>query len=168
MSSGRPFALRAVITRSLRRPTTWSEGEWARSIPSAILDPPASGPAPAAVVPRGVRRSIPDESGGEGSWMSLPLAAAGAVLLALLELSVAPYLQIAGLKPDLVLIVVVSVASFSGLERAFAWAFVGGLMLDLLSAGPYRPVGATAFTLLIVAGLASITVRAFPSGRIAI
>jgi len=100
--------------------------------------------------------------------MSLPLAAAGAVLLALLELSVAPYLQIAGLKPDLVLIVVVSVASFSGLERAFAWAFVGGLMLDLLSAGPYRPVGATAFTLLIVAGLASITVRAFPSGRIAI
>jgi rod shape-determining protein MreD len=98
--------------------------------------------------------------------MSLPLAAAGAVVLALLELSVAPYLKIAGLKPDLVLIAVIVIASFAGLERAFAWAFVGGLILDLLSAGPYRPLGATAFTLLVVAGLASITVRAFPGGRV--
>ena len=100
--------------------------------------------------------------------MSLPLAAAGAVLVALVELSVAPYVEIAGLKPDLVLIAVVVIASFAGLERAMVWAFVGGLMLDLLSAGPYRPLGATSFTLLVVAGIAAFVVRAFPSGRIAI
>ena len=100
--------------------------------------------------------------------MSLPLAAAGAVVLALLELSVAPYLKIADLKPDLVLIAVVAIASVFGLERAIGWAFVGGLMLDLLSAGPYRPLGSTAFALLLIAGLAAATSRAFPSGRIAI
>jgi len=100
--------------------------------------------------------------------MSLPLAAAGAIALALLELSVSPYLRIAGLKPDLVLISVIAVASVFGLERAIGWAFVGGLMLDLLSAGPYRPLGATPFTLLVIAGLAAATSRFFPSGRIAI
>ncbi len=100
--------------------------------------------------------------------MSLSLAAAGAIALALLELSVSPFLSIAGLKPDLVLIAVIAVAAIFGLERAIGWAFVGGLMLDLLSAGPYRPLGATAFTLLVIAGLAAATSRLFPSGRIAI
>ena len=100
--------------------------------------------------------------------MNLPLAAAGVMVLALLELSVSPYLRIAGLKPDLVLIAVVAIGSVFGLERAIGWAFVGGLMLDLLSAGPYRPLGATAFTLLLIAGLAAATSRLFPSGRIAV
>jgi rod shape-determining protein MreD len=100
--------------------------------------------------------------------MSLPLAAAGAVVLARLELSVAPYLKIADHKPDLGLIAVVSIASVFGLERAIGWAFVGGLMLDLLSAGPYRPLGSTAFTLLLIAGLAAAISRALPSGRIVI
>src|SRR5438093_1626036 len=100
--------------------------------------------------------------------MSLPLAAAGAIVLALLELSVTPYLKIAGLKPDLLLIAVTAIASFYGLERAIGWAFVGGLMLDVLSAGPYRPLGATAFTLLLVAGLAAAMTRALPSGRIVV
>ena len=100
--------------------------------------------------------------------MSLPLAAGGAVVLALLELSVTPYVSINGLKPDLVLVAVIAIASILGLPRALGWAFVGGLMLDLLSAGPYRPLGATAFTLLLVAGLAAATSRLFPGGRVAV
>lgn len=99
--------------------------------------------------------------------MSLPLAAAGAIALALVELSVAPYLQVAGLKPDLVLVAVVTIASVFGLGRAIGWAFIGGLMLDLLS-GPDRPLGTTAFTLLLVAGLAAATSRVFPGGKMAI
>ena len=100
--------------------------------------------------------------------MSLPLAAAGAMALSLLELSVTPYLGIDGLKPDLVLIAVIAIASVFGLERAIGWAFVGGILLDLISAGPYRPLGATAFTLLLIAGLAAATSRFFPSGRVVI
>ena len=100
--------------------------------------------------------------------MSLPLAAGGAIALTLLELSVTPYLTVAGLRPDLVLIAVVAIAAVFGLERAIGWAFVGGVMLDLLSAGPYRPLGATAITLLLIAGLAAGTSRLFPSGRVAI
>ena len=50
--------------------------------------------------------------------MSLPLAAAGAIALALLELSVAPTLAVAGIVPDLVFISVVTIAAVFGLERA--------------------------------------------------
>lgn len=95
--------------------------------------------------------------------MSLPLAAAGAIVLALVELSVVPVVA-PGWAPDLVLIAVVPIGTIFGLERAVAWAFVGGLMLDLLSAGPYRPVGATAFTLLALAGLAAAAARLWPGG----
>jgi rod shape-determining protein MreD len=98
--------------------------------------------------------------------MSLPLAAAGAITLALIELSVVPYLVPPDLTPDLVLVAVIPIAAFFGLERALAWAFVGGLMLDLLSAGPYRPLGATAFTLLILAGLTAAAARLVPGGRV--
>jgi rod shape-determining protein MreD len=98
--------------------------------------------------------------------MSLPLAAAGAIALALLELSVVPTLAIAGLVPDLVFVAVVTVAAAFGLERALVWAFVGGLMLDLLSAGPYRPLGATPFTLLVVAAITAAAARVVPNGRV--
>lgn len=87
--------------------------------------------------------------------MSLPLAAVGAVVLALLEASVAPHLTVAGVKPDLVLIVVVVIAAVFGLSGAVGWAFVGGLMIDLLSPLDLRPLGASAFALLVVAALAA-------------
>lgn len=98
--------------------------------------------------------------------MSLPLAAAGAIALALLELSVAPTLAVAGIVPDLVFVSVVAIAAVFGLERALPWAFVGGLMLDLLSAGPYRPLGTTPFTLLIVGAVTAAVSRFVPNGRV--
>jgi rod shape-determining protein MreD len=98
--------------------------------------------------------------------MSLPLAAAGAIALALLELSVAPTLAVSGIVPDLVFVAVVPIAAVFGLEQALPWAFVGGLMLDLLSAGPYRPLGATPFTLLVVAAITAGAARLVPNGRI--
>jgi rod shape-determining protein MreD len=98
--------------------------------------------------------------------MSLPIAAAGAIALALLELSVAPIVAVAGIVPDLVFVAVVAIAAIFGLERALPWAFVGGLMLDLLSAGPYRPLGSTPFTLLVVAGVAAAGARVIPNGRV--
>ena len=85
--------------------------------------------------------------------MHLVIAAALAVVAALAEFTVVPYLKIgsAVLHPVLVLGVVWAIAG--GLEAALAWAFVGGLALDILG---QRPLGSSAFALLIAIGLASV------------
>ena len=94
--------------------------------------------------------------------MSLTLAAVGAVVAAVLQLTIVPYLGIAGAYPDLVLVVAVIVTFTWGVEAGFTIAFVGGLMIDLLAP---RPVGLTAFTLLVSTGLAAVIGRLVPRGR---
>jgi rod shape-determining protein MreD len=95
--------------------------------------------------------------------MSLTLAAVGAVVAAVLQLTIVPYLGIAGAYPDLVLVVAV-IATFTwSIEAGMTLAFVGGLMIDLLAP---RPVGLTAFTLLVSTGIAALIGRAIPRGRI--
>lgn len=90
--------------------------------------------------------------------MTLLLAAVGAVLTALLELTVGPYLRIgdASLHPVLILAVVVSIAI--GLETGLVWAFVGGLALDVLA---QRPLGSSTFALLLCVGSAYLLARSF-------
>lgn len=88
--------------------------------------------------------------------MTLLLAAVGAVVTALIELSVVPYLRIGSAQPHPVLVVGVIVAIAVGLEAGLAWAFVGGLALDLLAP---RPLGSTAFALLLCVGGASLLAR---------
>lgn len=88
--------------------------------------------------------------------MSLPVAAIGALLAALLETSVLPELTIGGLKPDLLLVMAVVVAMVIGFEDGLVWAFVGGLLVDALSG---RPLGATALALLLVTGMAALIAR---------
>jgi rod shape-determining protein MreD len=85
--------------------------------------------------------------------MTLLLAAVGAVVTALIELTVTPYLQIGSAQPHPVLVLGVIVAIAVGLEAGLAWAFVGGLALDVLA--PERPLGSTAFALLVCVGAAS-------------
>lgn len=89
--------------------------------------------------------------------VNLPLAAAGAVVAALSETSVLPELTILGAKPDLVLVMAIMAAMFIGTEEALMWAFLGGLMLDLLV--PERPAGATVFSVLVVTGIALVAAR---------
>lgn len=95
--------------------------------------------------------------------MSLPLAAVGAVLAALLESSVLPELTIAGAKPDVVLVMAVVAAMLVGVEEGLAWAFLGGLMLDLIL--PERPLGATTVALLVVIGITIAAVRVAGQSR---
>jgi rod shape-determining protein MreD len=83
--------------------------------------------------------------------MILTLTAVGSVVAALLELTLLPYVVVGGAHPHLVLVYVVVVAVVLGLEAGLASAFVGGLSLDLIAG---RPLGSSAFALLIVAGLA--------------
>lgn len=89
--------------------------------------------------------------------MSLPIAAAGAVVAALLETSVLTEVKIAGAQPDLVLVLAVVVTMVLGPEDGLVWAFLGGLMLDLLLPG--RPAGATTLALLVAVGLSVLLAR---------
>lgn len=86
--------------------------------------------------------------------MTLPFAALGALLAALIETTVLPELPIAGTQGDLVLALAIAAAMLLSAEDGLVWAFVGGLMLDMLI--PARPIGATTMTLLLVVGLAAL------------
>ena len=99
-----------------------------------------------------------DRAGGRDLWpsrrgstrsMTLLLAAVGATVMALLELTVGPYLRVGTSQPHLVLVLGVIVTVAIGLEAGLAWAFVGGLVLDVLA---QRPLGSTAFALLLCVG----------------
>ena len=90
--------------------------------------------------------------------MSIALAAVGAVVVALLETSVLPFVLIGGARPDLVLTFAVVATVTISAQSGYAWAFVGGLMLDLLSA-PARPLGSTMLSLLIAVGVAALAAR---------
>jgi rod shape-determining protein MreD len=86
--------------------------------------------------------------------MGPTFAAVGAGVAALLELTIASRYQIAGaqlLQVSLVFAIAVTVVY--GFEQGMAWAFVGGLCLDLLA---MRPLGASIFELLIAVALATV------------
>lgn len=67
-----------------------------------------------------------------GSFLSLPVLALAAVLQA----GVVPHIRFLGGGPDLVFLAVLAWAVYAPLEQAVLWAFVGGIMQDLLSAAP--------------------------------
>lgn len=56
--------------------------------------------------------------------------------VALLQSSLLPYLSWGGVRPDLVVMLVISWSLLRGAKEGLLWAFVGGLALDLLSATP--------------------------------
>ena len=88
--------------------------------------------------------------------MTLLLAAVGATVTALLELSVGPYLRVESTQPHLVLVLGVVVTVALGLEAGLAWGFLGGLVLDILA---QRPLGSTAFAMLLCVGAAYVLGR---------
>jgi rod shape-determining protein MreD len=88
--------------------------------------------------------------------MSLTLAAAGAVVAAVLELGLWPYVAIGGAHPHLVLVYVVILSVVLGLEAGLVAAFVGGLSIDLLAP---RPLGTTAFALILAAASSVVLAR---------
>ncbi len=90
--------------------------------------------------------------------MTLLLAAVGATVMALLELTVGPYLRFGTTQPHLVLVVGIVVTVGIGLEAGLVWAFLGGLVVDVLA---QRPPGSTAFTLLLCLGAAAGLSRFF-------
>jgi rod shape-determining protein MreD len=95
--------------------------------------------------------------------MGLLFAAIGATVAALLEASLVPYISVGDAGPHPVLLGGVIWTIVAGIDRGIAWAFVGGLVLDSLLG---RPLGGSAFALLVAVGLAAVVARPFPRLRL--
>jgi len=80
------------------------------------------------------------------------LAALGAAIAAVMEVTVASRIHVADAQPQIVLVIAILLTLVIGFEEGLAWAFVGGLFVDLLA---FRPLGSTIFGLLVVVGLAA-------------
>lgn len=88
--------------------------------------------------------------------MTLLVAAIAATVAALLESSVTQYLRVGDAQPHLVFVLAVVTTVAAGIDTGLVWAFVGGIALDTL--GP-RPLGTTAFALLITVALTALLAR---------
>ena len=88
--------------------------------------------------------------------MSLVLAAVGATVAALIQSSILPFTAAGGAGLDLVLVLAVVWTMTVGLEGGLIWAFLGGLIIDVLL---MRPLGLTAFVLLLAVGAAWLVGR---------
>ncbi len=83
--------------------------------------------------------------------MSLVLAAVGAAVAALVQATILPFAAPGGGGLDLVLVIAVVWTMALGLEGGLVWAFLGGLIIDVLL---MRPLGLTAFIDLLAVGAA--------------
>jgi rod shape-determining protein MreD len=90
--------------------------------------------------------------------LSLVLAAVGAAVAALIQSTVLPFAAEGGGGLDLVLVIAVVWTMALGLEGGLVWAFLGGLVIDVLL---MRPLGLTAFIDLLAVGAAWIVGRMF-------
>ena len=90
--------------------------------------------------------------------MTQLLAAIGATAAALIEFSLVPYLRIGDAHPHPVLVFGVIWTIAAGVEAGLVWAIVGGVILDSLAA---RPLGASAFALVISLGASVVVARTF-------
>lgn len=78
------------------------------------------------------------------------------LLLALLQSTVATQMAIRGVKPDLVLIVVIAATLVYGGQGGLLWAFIGGIGVDLFSGGPF---GASSLALMMATLVAALGYR---------
>jgi rod shape-determining protein MreD len=77
------------------------------------------------------------------NWLSLPVL----TLAAVLQFTFVPYIRILDGAPDLVFLFVIAWTVHARLETGITWAFVGGIVRDLLSAAP---LGATTLGLILI------------------
>jgi rod shape-determining protein MreD len=96
--------------------------------------------------------------------MSLLIAAIGAVVTALAEVSLGLYDAVGGVAPHPVLVGGVIWTIAAGIDRGLIWAFVGGLVLDSLL--PARPLGVSSLALLLAVGGAALVAQPFPRLRL--
>ena len=88
--------------------------------------------------------------------MTLLVAAIAATVAAIVESTITPYLRVGDAQPHLTFVLAVVWTVAVGLDSGLVWAFVGGLALDTLEP---RPLGTTAFSLLIAVALTAAIAR---------
>jgi rod shape-determining protein MreD len=88
--------------------------------------------------------------------MTLLVAAIAATVAAMFESTITHYIRVGDAQPHLVFVLAVISTVAAGLDSGLVWAFVGGIALDTLA---QRPLGSTAFALLIAVGLTSLLAR---------
>ena len=88
--------------------------------------------------------------------MTLLVAAIAATVAAIFESTITQYLRVGAAQPHIVFVLAVIWTVAAGLDSGLVWAFVGGIALDTLA---QRPLGSTAFALLIVVGATSVLAR---------
>lgn len=59
------------------------------------------------------------------------------LLAAIIQSTVLAHLVVAGVKVDLVLLLIVAWSVRRGVEEGIVWALIGGVAIDLLSVGPF-------------------------------
>lgn len=77
---------------------------------------------------------------------------------AILQTTVMPRFALWGVRPDLMLLVVVSWSLLRGTKEGLLWALGGGLLLDLLSGGPFGAATLSLALSSVVASLSEVTV----------
>jgi rod shape-determining protein MreD len=88
--------------------------------------------------------------------MTMLVAAIAATVAAIIESTITPYLRVGNAQPHLVFVLAVVWTVAVGIDSGFVWAFIGGLALDTLS---QRPLGTSAFALLVAVGLTAAILR---------
>ena len=95
------------------------------------------------------------------AYLYLPLLA----VVALLQVTGAPYVQVLGAQPDLMFLTVLAWGLLRGTRAGIVWGFVGGMFVSFFSGGPF---GAACLALMAVGFIAGLGQTAVARGRIAL
>lgn len=90
--------------------------------------------------------------------VSVYAAALLLVTTVIIQTTVMPYVAFLGVKPDLVLLVVISWSLLRGAREGIIWALMGGIGLDLVSAAPFGTCTVILAGLSLLAGLGELSV----------
>jgi rod shape-determining protein MreD len=91
--------------------------------------------------------------------MRVALAIVVPLVAALLQGTVVPFIAIAGLRPNLVVLVAACWSVAAGAREGVWWAFLGGVAADLLSGGPLGAQALAALVPVTLVGLADTSRR---------
>lgn len=76
----------------------------------------------------------------------------------IIQTTTMPHLTIMGVKPDLMLLMVISWSLLRGAQEGMIWALVGGMGLDLLSGAPFGTSTVPLVILSLLAGVGELSV----------